>query len=413
MCFQCHEINGIFFPAAVFNATFDASGLMEINHGANHTSLEWKKGQFERLKAFIRQACFDDSARRNAQALYETKLQEFCCRHCPSWDEEVEEVEEVVSESSKQDAKTEEERIEEEKTEEEKNEENSDSESSSSDASSESSEEAPVESSNNTSPASSPVSKAAVLDTFQGAKVTEFFEQQSEASDAFISDDELFESLEESYSEFKKSYTASSKAPVSNEAASFAYSPNSGSLPSGHGWLYNNGIYTIPEEDEPEEMPQTEKFNWTLTTAPGATSPRCEPECPNPEVSGVQKLSGGGHSEVMEVSQSETLQANLNQDCSPNSGSQKPDGSDPSPSSSTQDLPASTNSAYCLEDFPFFRHVLAQSPKESFLPGDFFKFRELCYPKKAATFLPGECFRLWSLRATKRGPRRSRRRARA
>lgn len=326
--------------------------------------------------------------------------------------------------SLKQDEKLEDEKIEEKNNENESIEENSDSEASSSDASSDASEDAPVESSNNTSPASSPVSKAAVLETFQEAKagVLEFFKKPSNTPE--VSDDELFESLEELYSEFKKAYTASpNEASVSNKAVSSFSSPKPVSLPLGHGWLYNNRIYTIPEEDEPEEMPQTEKlsFSWTFhtTTVPGATLPRCKPEYPNPEVSGVQKLSGAGHPEVWEVSQSETgvsqsetLQADLNQDCSPSSVFQRPDGSGPSPLNA-QDLLASTNLAYCLEDFPFFRHVLAHSPKESFLPGDFFKFRELCYPKEAVTFLPGECFRLWSLRTTKRGPRRLRRRARA
>ncbi|PSK33711.1 hypothetical protein C7M61_005264 [Candidozyma pseudohaemuli] len=426
-----------FFPAVIFNAAFDASGLIEIDHGANHTLLEWKESQFEQMKALIKQAKFDDSARRNAQALYETKLQEFRLGHCPSWDDEVEVEVEVVLEILKQDTKKEEkpeeeneEKEEEEKSEEEneeKNEENSDSDtSSSSESSSSSSSDAPLESSNNTSPASSPVSKAVVLATFPETK-TEVaipaFGEHSEVTDApEVSDDELFESLEELYSEFKKAYTASLDAPVSHDTpvskADSSFSPPlPGSLPLGHGWLYNNDIFTIPEEEEPEEMPQAEKstFSWTFSTntAPSATLQRCgEPECSNLEVSGVQKLSGAGHSEVLEVSHSETLQADFDQELSPNLGSKTVSKPGSAPSSSKANPPA-TNLAYCLEDFPFFRHVLAHSPKKSFLPGDFFKFRELCYPKEAATFLPGECFRLWSLRTTRRGPRRLRRRARA
>lgn len=415
-------MNGSFFPAAVFNAAFDASGLMEIDHGANHTLLEWKKGQFEQMKALIKQAKFDDSARRNAQALYETKLEEFSQRNCPSWDEEVE-VEEAVLENLKQDTKEEEKEEKEEDKNEEENEENSDSDAS---ESSSSSSEAPVESSNNTSPASSPVSKPAVLAIFETkTETTEpAFEELSEVTyTPQLSDDELFESLEELYSEFKKSYAASQEVPPSHEAqvsyenASFAkISPTCpGSLPLGHGWLYNNDIFTIPEEDEPEEISQTEMttslFTWTVV--PGSALPRCEPRQTRYPIqeSFVQKICPG-NSEVRELPQPETLQANSNQDCSPSPIIfQKPNASCPSPSKADPRAPA--NLAYCLEDFPFFRHVLAQTPRRSFLPGDFFKFRELCYPKEAATFLPGECFRLWSLRTTKRGPRRLRRRARA
>lgn len=227
-----------------------------------------------------------------------------------------------------------------------------------------------------------------------GAPLVETKETLSSRTEATVDDAQLFAELEELYEEFKRSFSSSSTKTSDKASTLKEPSPQSNAvsenIPVPRGWLYNNELFTVPEDDgelqnhgalvveqlESAKAPPLLKYRYRYLSARIAAS------------TAVPKSSFSSYLREQATSRSVV---------SPTKGvSRTEKSSHITPAMNHHDhhgptLAAAAGLAALPETFPLLTQLRAQRP--TFLPGDFAGYKALVYPKDHAAYFPTDFFK--------------------